>query len=74
MAKPTPPANMPNQPPADIRTLASQHTAAAVATLASLLDDPKASPSVRLAAAQALIALARDHRTWAELVDASYKP
>jgi uncharacterized protein YdaU (DUF1376 family) len=41
--------------PADLRTLARQHGAAAIAALAAILNDPTAPLGARLAAAQALL-------------------
>jgi hypothetical protein len=42
--------------PADIRTLARQHTTAALKTLAAIMNDEKAPPSVRVAASKRLSA------------------
>ena len=41
--------------PADIRSLARNHTAKALSTLASIMNERKANPAARVAAAQALL-------------------
>ena len=40
---------------ADIRSLARNHTAKALSTLASIMNETKANPAARVAAAQALL-------------------
>lgn len=39
----------------DIRSLARSHTESAIVTLASIMNQPKANPSARVAAAQAIL-------------------
>ena len=47
----------------DLKSLARQHTEKAIATLAGVMDQPKASPATRVAAAEALLS-----RGWGKAV------